>query len=194
MIDTCIRVVYCVKPSIYLSISGRQTDNLVPDTRRNEGTNIAPLPSEFQPFCFSERPWPRRPMSARSDAKLEAVVHYTVYATGRPPTLALPERVPAVLLLVPPFGPTHVSAQRGEAIVLRCPPPRPTVPALLLLPLPLLLPLLLLPLLLLLLLLRLGLGLGLLVRRGLAPIAPCLAAACQLEVDIVPGLVSRVSK
>ena len=29
-----------------------------------------PYQNEFQPFCFLERPWPRRPMSARSDAKL----------------------------------------------------------------------------------------------------------------------------
>ena len=86
----------------------------------------------------------------------------------------------------------QVSAERCEAVVLRGPPPR-RVPALL--PLPLLLPLLLL-----LLRVALGLGLpkiglslsvclpGLLVRRGLAWRAP------QLEVDIVPGLVSRVSK
>ena len=105
---------------------------------------------------------------------------------------ALPKRVPAVL--GPPLAAatSQVSAERCEAVVLRGPPPR-RVPALL--PLPLLLPLLLL-----LLRVALGLGLpkiglslsvclpGLLVRRGLAWRAP------ELEVDIVPGLVSRVSK
>ena len=110
-------------------------------------------------------------------------------ATAEP---ALPKRVPAVL--GPPLAAatSQVSAERCEAVVLRGPPPR-RVPALL--PLPLLLPLLLL-----LLRVALGLGLpkiclslsvclpGLLVRRGLAWRAP------QLEVDIVPGLVSRVSK
>ena len=97
-------------------------------------------------------------------------------------------------MLGPPLAAatSQVSAERCEAVVLRGPPPR-RVPALL--PLPLLLPLLLL-----LLRVALGLGLpkiclslsvclpGLLVRRGLAWRAP------QLEVDIVPGLVSRVSK
>ena len=119
-------------------------------------------------------------------------LHYYFSCTQNARTPALPKRVPAVL--GPPLAAatSQVSAERCEAVVLRGPPPR-RVPALL--PLPLLLPLLLL-----LLRVALGLGLpkvclslsvclpGLLVRRGLAWRAP------QLEVDIVPGLVSRVSK